>query len=181
MLSRGGGHTHDLNTRGAFLHVVGDMLGSVGAIIAALIMLATGWYLADPLLSAGIGLLILRGAWRLLSESVNVLMEATPAHIDSDAVRAALCTVEGVENVHDLHVWTVTSGLVALSGHIEIARGAPIAPILEESAALLRERFAIAHVTLQPEEPHLLSDAFRGCSLDSPEGLAACRVGVMRG
>ena len=104
VLSRGGGHEHDLNTRGAFLHVVGDLLGSVGAIIAALVMLATGWYLADPLLSIGIGLLILRGSWRLLRESVDVLLEAAPTHIAPAAVREALTKVEGVRGVHDLHV-----------------------------------------------------------------------------
>ena len=111
--SRGGGHSHDLNTRGALLHVVGDMLGSVGAILAALIMLATGWYLADPLLSAGIGLLILWSSWKLLRESVDVLLEATPARIDADQVRGAMATTDGVADVHDLHIWTVTSGLMS--------------------------------------------------------------------
>ncbi len=176
VLTRGGGHQHNLNTRGALLHVVSDMLGSVGAIVAALVMGATGWFLADPLLSAGIGLLILRSSWHLLSESLNVLMEATPAHIDAEAVREAIRAVKGVQGIHDLHVWTVTSGLVAMSGHIEVAGNRPWNDILLESSTLLRERFGIAHVTLQPEEPHTLPEAFRGCSLDSPEGHNACRV-----
>jgi len=174
VLSRGGGHRHSLNTRGAFLHVGGDLRGSAGAIIAALVMLATGWYLADPLLSAGIGLLVLWGAWRLLRESVDVLLEATPAGIDPAAVRAALASVEEVAGVHDLHVWTVTSGLVALSAHVEVAPGGDWSAILPALADLLAERFGIAHVTLQPEDAGALPEAFRGCSLDSPEGLRSC-------
>ena len=170
VLARGGGHRHSLNTRGAFLHVVGDMLGSAGAIVAALVMLATGWYLADPLLSAGIGLLVLWGAWRLLGESVDVLLEATPAGIDPAEVRVALSGLDGVEGVHDLHVWTVTSGLIALSAHVEVAAGADWYRLLPEASDLLAERFGIAHVTLQPEDAGALADAFRGCSLDSPEG-----------
>jgi cobalt-zinc-cadmium efflux system protein len=178
VLSRSGGHTHNMNTRSAWLHVVGDMLGSVAAIAAGAIMLLTGWYLADPLLSAGIGLLILRGSWRLLGESINVLLEATPPHIDMDELHAAVAAIEGVENVHDVHIRTVTSGLIAMSGHLEITGTRDWHDILLEMATLLRERFGIAHATLQPEEPHDLPDAFRGCSLDSPEGLSACRVAM---
>lgn len=174
VLSRGGGHQHDLNTRGAFLHVVGDLLGSVGAIAAALVMLATGWYLADPLLSVGIGLLILRGAWRLLRESVEVLLEIAPAHIDPRRVAAALTAVPGVRGIHDLHIWTVTSGFVALSGHLEISGERAWDEVLEASAALLRDEFGIAHATLQPEGPHGGPSTFHGCSLDTPEGRDAC-------
>ncbi|MDI3339926.1 MAG: cation diffusion facilitator family transporter [Sphaerobacter sp.] len=181
VLMRGGGHAHDLNIRGAFLHVLGDLLGSVGAIAAAAIMLATGWYLADPIASAGIGLLILWSAWRLLRDAVDVLLEATPKHLDAAEVRAAMAAVPGVANVHDLHIWTVTSGLIALSGHVEVHDLADWPRVLLDLAALLRERFGIAHVTLQPEEPHRLPAAFRGCSLDSPEGLAACRMSLPAG
>ncbi len=178
VLSRGGGHQHNLNTRGAFLHVIGDMLGSAGAIVAALVMLATGWYLADPLLSAGIGLLVLWSAWRLMRESVDVLLEATPAGIDPVAIRAALGGIDGVEGVHDLHVWTVTSGLVALSAHVEVAAGSDWERLLPEAADLLAAQFGIGHITLQPEDADALPDSFRGCSLDSPEGLRACRSRV---
>jgi cobalt-zinc-cadmium efflux system protein len=177
VLSRGGGHRHDLNTRAAFLHVVGDLLGSVGAIAAALVMLATGWYLADPLLSAGIGLLILWNAWRLLRESVEILLEAAPAHIDPVAVGRAMGAVPGVAGVHDLHVWTVTSGLVAMSGHVEVAAGRSWPAVLAALAALLRERFGIAHVTLQPEDAVAHVGSFRGCSLDAPDGrIGTCCV-----
>ena len=175
VLMRGGGHEENLNTRGAFLHVVGDMLGSVGAIVAALIMLATGWYLADPILSALIGMLILWNSWRLLRESVDVLLEATPPAIDPYAVQRAVCEVEGVAGIHDLHIWTVTSGFIAMSGHIEVTGERPWRDVLCEVNELLRDRFGIAHVTLQPEDPSDVDDPFRGCSLDTPEGRAACR------
>ena len=180
VLARGGGHGGDLNTRGAYLHVLGDLLGSVGAIVAALVMLATGWYLADPVLSVGIGGLILWGAWRLLREAVDVLMEAAPPAIDVAAVRNAMGGVEGVVGVHDLHVWTVTSGLVALSAHVEVSGTRDWYEVLPELAAVLRTRFGIAHVTMQPEESHRLPEPFRGCSLDSPQGRNACRTAVAR-
>jgi len=176
VLSRGGGHEHNLNIRGAFLHVVGDLLGSVGAIVAALIMLATGWYLADPILSAGIGLLILWSSARLLRDSLDVLLEATPRHIDAEEVRAAMMGVDGVMNVHDLHIWTVTSGFVSLSAHVEVDEQQDWHAILLDLSALLRERFGIAHVTLQPEAPQHLPAAFRGCSLDTAEGRNACLI-----
>ncbi len=176
VLMRGGGHEHNLNTRGAWLHVIGDMLGSAGAILAAVIMLLTGWFFVDPLLSAGIGLLIVRGSWKLLVETVNILLEATPSHIDAVELRAAVTAVEGVQDIHDVHIRTVTSGLIAMSGHLEVAGTRDWHEILMEVAALLRERFGIVHATLQPEEPHSVSDSFRGCSLDSAEGRHACRV-----
>ncbi len=169
VLMRGGGHQHNLNTRGAFLHVVGDMLASVGAIVAALVMLATGWHLADPLLSAGIGLLILWSSWKLLRESVDVLLEATPKGINPGVVRTSMPAVDGVSGVHDLHVWTVTSDLIAMSGHVEITGTRHWQDVLVELTVLLRDRFRIAHVTLQPEEQNGLDDPFRGCSLDTPE------------
>jgi cobalt-zinc-cadmium efflux system protein len=174
VLSRGGGLRHDLNTRGAFLHVVGDLLGSAAAIVAAIIMLTTGWYLADPLLSAGIGLLILWSSWKLLRESADVLLEATPAGIDADEVRTAMIAVDGVEGVHDLHIWTVTSGLIALSSHVDVTGARDWHAVLLDLSALLRERFGIAHVTLQPEQAGFLPETFRGCTFDTPEGVAAC-------
>jgi cobalt-zinc-cadmium efflux system protein len=137
-------------------------------------MLTTGWYLADPLLSAGIGLLILWSSWKLLRESVDVLLEATPAGIDAAEVRAAMVAVDGVEGVHDLHIWTVTSSLIALSGHIEVSNTRDWQAVLLDLSALLRDRFGIAHVTLQPEQAGALPEAFRGCTFDTPEGVAAC-------
>lgn len=182
VLSRGGGHQHNLNTRGAFLHVMGDLLGSVGAILAALIMLATGWYLADPLLSAGIGLLILWSSWRLLQATVGVLLEATPDDIDPVAVAQAMRACPGVAGVHDLHIWTVTSGLVALSGHIELTDLAAWPNVMTELTDQLRSEFGIAHVTLQPEvvaanDRHPGDDAMV-CSIDTEDGRQACLVAL---
>ena len=176
VLMRGGGHDENLNTRGAFLHVVGDMLGSAGAILAAAIMLTTGWYLADPILSAGIGLLIVWSAWRLLTESVDVLLEATPKSVDVARVREAMLAVPGVCGVHDLHVWTVTSGLISLSSHVEVTGTRDWCDALLDLTRCLREEFGIAHVTLQPEEPHTAPHPFRGCTLDTPRGRSACLV-----
>ena len=180
VLLRAGGHGADagLNTRGAFLHVLGDMLGSAGAILAALVMLATGWWLADPLLSGLIGLLILRGAWRLLRDSADVLLEATPPGIDPAAVRREMTAVAGVVGVHDLHVWTVTSGVLALSAHVEVAAGRPWPALLNELGRVLRERFGIAHATLQPEPAG--GAPFSGCTLETPDGIEICRAGTER-
>ncbi|MGC4107999.1 MAG: cation diffusion facilitator family transporter [Thermomicrobiales bacterium] len=151
VLSRGGGHQHNLNTRGAFLHVMSDALGSVGAIVAALVMLATGWYLADPILSGGIGLLILWSSWKLLAESVDVLLEATPKEIDPEAVIAAASDVPGVRGMHDLHIWTVTSGMIAMSAHVTVDDFSEWTETCETLDHLMAERFGIAHATLQPE------------------------------
>lgn len=112
-----GGHAHNLNTRAAYLHILGDLLGSVGALGAAVIIALTGWVLADPIVSVALSLLILVGAWRLLRESVDVLLEAVPGSVSMPEVERRMLSVSGVEAVHDLHVWTVTSGVVAMSGH----------------------------------------------------------------
>jgi len=187
VLFRGSGHAAGLNRRGALLHVVGDLLGSVAAIVAGAVILLTGWDLADPLLSAGIGALILWGAWRLLRDALDVLLEAAPGGLDPAEVRRAMEAAPGVVGIHDLHVWTVSSGLVALSAHVEVAvegpGDRPWADLLPRLATLLRERFGIAHVTLQPEEAggSAERDPFRGCTLDSPEGRAICRAGPATG
>lgn len=175
VLSRGGGHTHDLNTRGAFLHVVSDLLGSIAAALAALIIMATGWNQADPILSVVIGGLIIFSAWRLLRESVDILLEATPAGIDPKEVRAALRTVPGVANVHDLHIWTVTSGVIAASAHLEITNVRKSGDTLVDATRQLTNGFGIVHTTLQLEahNPDRIRDA--DCTLDSDEGLVHCQ------
>ena len=146
------GHHHSLNQRGAYLHVVSDALGALGAIVAGAIILATGWTLADPVISVGIGALILNGAWRLVKESVDVLLEATPAHISLPAVHDRLVSVLGVESVHDLHVWTVTSGVVALSGHLVVKDPGSNQRVLEEVQDRMQGEFGIRHVTVQMEK-----------------------------
>ncbi len=176
VLSRGGGHQHDLNTRGAFLHVIGDLLGSVATIVAAIIIMATGWTKADPILSVVIGGLIVFSAWKLLKEAVDILLEATPKDIDPQAIRSALKRIPGVAEIHDLHVWTVTSGIVAASAHLEITRVRPWHEILEEASHVLADQFGIAHTTLQPEDYRPDRTGPRACSLDSDEGLEICQT-----
>ncbi|MCA9878790.1 MAG: cation transporter [Thermomicrobiales bacterium] len=174
VLSRAGGHEHNLNQRGAFLHVLGDLLGSVATIAAALIIKATGWLAADPVLSAVIGLLVVYSAWSLLRESVDVLLEAAPRGLDVAAVRQVMVNTPGVLGVHDLHVWTVTSGLVALSAHVEVAGWQNWSEIMGQLATRLRDDFGIAHVTLQPELAGSPKAAWDRCSLDAPAAAEAC-------
>jgi len=143
-------HQHSLNQKGAYLHVLGDLLGSVGAIVAGIIVLATGWVLADPLISVLIGALVLVSAWRLVKESSDVLLEATPAHIAMSDVHDRIASVPGVESVHDLHLWTVTSGVVAMSGHLVVKNPSDNQPILEAVQDRMRA-LGIAHVTVQVE------------------------------
>ena len=143
--SRGG----SLNLEAAFRHVVADMLGSAGVITAALVILLTGWLYADPLISVLIGLLILASAWTILRESIRILLEATPRGLDSIEIGTALASVEGVVDVHDLHVWTITSGFPALSAHVLVRPGDDCHAIRRRLEVLLGERFEIEHTTLQ--------------------------------
>lgn len=149
-----GGHKGSLNIRGAYLHVLGDLLGSVGTLLAGGIIVVTGWTLADPLVSLVIALLILGAAWRLLRESVEVLLEATPHHISLREVERRIETIPGVSDVHDLHVWTVTSGMVAMTGHAVIDNPDRSQRVLE----MLEDRMSglgIHHVTMQLERERL--------------------------
>ena len=147
-----------MNVRGAFYHVAGDTLGSVGAVGAGAVMATTGWYLADPLAGVLIGALVAFGGLRLLRESVSVLLESAPSHIDGAAVEEALRSTPGVAGLHDLHIWTVTSGLVALSCHCELTGDRDSDRVLAELCDMLHERFAIHHVTIQPEVKLLHGD-----------------------
>lgn len=145
------GHHHNLNLRGAFLHVISDAVGSVGAIIAGLIMLTTGWYIADPLISILIGILVLFSSWSLVTESLSVLMQAVPKGIRLDDVRRTIESVSGVSAVHDLHVWAVTSDLFTLSAHAVIENGGDFHEVLNGIEETLKERFNIEHTTIQLE------------------------------
>jgi cobalt-zinc-cadmium efflux system protein len=146
---------HNLNVRGAYLHILGDLLGSVGAIAAALVIMTTGWVPADALISAFVGLLILVGSWKLVRESVDVLLEAVPPHIDLTVVRRAIHEIPGVLEVHDLHVWTLTSGFLAMSGHAVVRSPEQNQRVLGQIHNCMRERFGISHVTVQLEPPTL--------------------------
>jgi cobalt-zinc-cadmium efflux system protein len=141
----------NLNMRGAFLHVMGDALGSVGAIVAGVAIWKWGWTLADPLISVAMCLLIMYSSWQLIRESVNILLEGTPTHIDIRAVVESMHGVAGVTDVHDLHVWTISSGMDALSAHVTVEDGAAHRTVLEGLQQRLRSSFNIGHVTIQLE------------------------------
>lgn len=145
--------SESLNMKGAYLEVVGDLLGSIGVLIAGVVMLTTGWYYADPLFSVVIGLFILPRTWGLLSDAVGVLLEGTPAGIDLAAVRDAIGRVPGVAGVHDLHVWAITSGVNALSVHVAMAAGGDLGGVLTRVREAVTGTFPIAHVTVQAEPP----------------------------
>jgi len=143
-------HQHSLNARGAYLHVLGDLLGSIGTVAAALLVRFTGWLAADPVASVVVTLLVVRSAWRLVKESVDVLLESSPAHISLGAVRQRLAGVDGVADVHDLHVWTVTSGVVAMSAHAIVPREVDHQRVLRDAVSAMRD-FGIEHCTVQIE------------------------------
>jgi len=149
-----GARGESLNVRGAYLHVLGDLLGSVAAIGAGAVVALTGWLVADPLVSIAIALLILVSAVRLVSDAVDVLLEATPSHVPLGALAQAVASVPGVEGVHDLHVWTVTSGMVAMSGHAVVPDAASHQSVLDEICRRVRG-FGIQHVTVQIERATL--------------------------
>jgi len=147
-LSRG---EQNLNTRGALLHVLGDLLGSVAALLSGAVIYFTGWTPVDPILSILICLLILYSSLNLLRESLHVILEGVPAHLDLREVGQAMAGAEGVHSVHDLHIWTLSSGTVALSAHVMIEDIQRWEQVLEGLQALLHDRYDIEHVTLQPE------------------------------
>lgn len=143
-----------LNMRGAYLHILGDLLASVGTVVAAIVIQYTGWLPADPIASLVTTLLIVRGAWTLVRESIDVLLEATPAHISCDDVRAALQAIPGVASVHDLHVWTVTSGVIAMSAHAVVPEDGNHQEVLEHAHTAMQP-FGIGHITVQIERTSL--------------------------
>jgi cobalt-zinc-cadmium efflux system protein len=144
---------HSLNLRGAYLHVVSDLLGSVGAVTAGGIILLTGWDVADPAASVLIGGLILVSSWKLVREAVDVLMEACPSHVDIDRLRQALEQVPGTDEVHDLHVWSLTTGRYALSAHAVISETGRHDAILSAMADVCARDFHIEHESRRAEEP----------------------------
>jgi cobalt-zinc-cadmium efflux system protein len=158
------GSGESLNMRGAFLEVMADLLGSIGVIIAALVIQFTGFWQADPTISIVIGLFILPRTWGLLKSAVDVLLEAVPAHLNTDDITRAIRAVPGVMDLHDLHVWSITSGYVALSAHV-LVNGRGSMDVLHDIQAMLRSRFAIEHSTLQIESVNEQADS-AGCALD---------------
>lgn len=145
------GSNESLNMKGAYYEVLSDMLTSIGVIIAAIIMWTTGWYYADPIISAGIGLFIFPRTWALLKDATRVLLEGTPKDVNIEELRKAISGVKGVENVHDLHVWSLTSGVNAMSVHVILANGNPNNEMLAALNEKITSNFKIAHTTIQLE------------------------------
>lgn len=150
LLSSGSGES--LNVRGAYFEVLSDMLGSLGVIVAAVIVMATGWRLADPIVGAGIGLFIVPRTWSLLKEAASILVEATPARVDVIQLDKRLRSIPGVAATHHLHVWTITSGLDAMSAHLVLDDPATSRRVLADARSLVSEEFGIGHVTIQVED-----------------------------
>jgi len=147
--------SHSLNARGAYLHVLGDLLATVGTLAAAIAIRYTGWLMADPIASILTTVLIMNGAWRLVRESVDILLESTPAHIPLPAVRGQLEAIPGIESVHDLHVWSVTPAVVAMSAHCIVREAGQHQHVLEHIHDAM-QLFGIQHVTIQLEREEML-------------------------
>ena len=147
------GASESLNMRGAYFEVVADTLSSIGVIVGAAVMSMTGWYYADPIVSVAIGLFILPRTWRLLKDATGILLEGTPSDVNLGAVREALTRVDGVVGVHDLHVWSLTSGVNALSAHVVREANAPCDDVLARAHDAINGAFSITHVTIQIESP----------------------------
>lgn len=145
------GARENLNLRGAYLEVFGDLLGSVGVIVAASLIALAGWWWADSVVAVAIGLFILPRTWRLGRAAVRILVQAAPAHVDVSAVQARLAAVPGVCDVHDLHIWTLTSGMEVASAHLTLDSGAEVGTVLAAARGALRDDFQIDHATLQVE------------------------------
>ena len=150
-----GSSSESMNARGAYLHVLGDLLASVGTLVAAVLIRYSGWLMADPVASILTTVLIMNGAWRLVRESVDILLESTPAHIPLPAVRAQLEAIPGIESVHDLHVWAVTPAVVAMSAHCIVREPGHQQHALEHIHDAMR-LFGIDHVTIQLEREEML-------------------------
>ncbi|MGG4448445.1 cation diffusion facilitator family transporter [Brevibacillus porteri] len=142
---------NNVNVRSAYLHVLGDLLGSVGAIAGGILMWAFDWYIADPIISIVVAVLIMLSAWRVTKESVNILLEGAPSRLDTTKVEERLSQLPGVIKVHDLHIWTVTSGFDSLTCHLVVEDDLPSYPVLNDALALMEKEFGITHATIQIE------------------------------
>jgi cobalt-zinc-cadmium efflux system protein len=145
----------NVNLRSAYLHILGDALGSVGAIVAGIIMYFFSWYIADPLISIVVSVLIIKSAWGIVTHTVHILMEGTPHDVDKKEVADVLREIKGVVNVHDLHIWTITSGLDSLSCHLLIEDDHDGQAVLQQAINIIESRFHIKHATIQVEKSQL--------------------------
>ncbi|MBW7455575.1 cation diffusion facilitator family transporter [Paenibacillus sepulcri] len=154
-LMRSGDVKNNVNLRSAYIHVLGDALGSVGAIMAGVLMMAFKWYIADPIISILVAVLILKSAWGVISHTLHILMEGTPTAIDQSEVRETLLAIDGVKDVHDLHIWTITSGFDSLSCHVLIEDRKDSQDILQNAIHVLEDKFHIEHTTIQVETANI--------------------------
>ena len=160
-----GKHHHSLNVRGAFFHVITDAIGSVGAIIASIAIIASGYQVADPLISIVVAVLILFSSWILIRDAVDILLEGTPSHINIVSLREQLGCVDGVASVHDLHVWTLTSGVLAMSCHVVAGESdSNRTVLLNRVNDVAREQFHIDHTTIQIEERSIPEEVIDSCN-----------------
>ncbi len=150
-----------LNVRAAFVHVLGDALGSVGAVLAGILILIGNWYVADPLVSIGIGFLILYSSWEIIRDSVDILMQSTPRGMRLEDVELSLLEIDGVRQVHDLHIWTLTSRKYHLSAHLVVGGDHEPHTIIDSAQQMLRERFGIGHTTVQVDREVECAEEFR--------------------
>ncbi|RNF38711.1 cation diffusion facilitator family transporter [Planococcus salinus] len=151
----------NLNMKSAYLHIIGDALGSVGAIVAGLLILWFGWNIADPIISVFVALLILKSAWGILQNSIHILMEGTPPTIDPKEVKLLLEEIDGVVEVHDLHIWTITSGLDLFTCHMKAENEADEQELLSQAIALIHNRYKIEHTTIQIEKSADMHDELK--------------------
>ncbi len=143
------GRNSNLNMHGAWLHIMTDALGSIAALVAGVLIWVFGWEWADPVASIAIGLLVIYSSWNLVKQAIAILMESTPSHLNLDAVRDAMLSVPAVDEVHDLHIWTITSGMESLSAHVVLGPGHEHQPSLESVRQMLHDEFSIDHITIQ--------------------------------
>jgi len=146
----------NINLKSAYLHIIGDALGSVGAIVAGFLMLVFDWYIADPIISILVALLVLKSAWGVMKQSIHILMEGSPPMMNKiEIIEMLEKNIEGVKTVHDLHIWTITSGLDSLSCHMLIEDDRDEQLILQQAINLIRENYKIEHTTIQIEKSNL--------------------------
>ena len=155
---------HNLNVRGAYFHILSDAVGALGAVIASIVILVSGYIVADPIISAVVALLILSSSWILIRDAVDILLEGTPAHVNIVNLREQLHGVNGVGSIHDLHVWTLSSGVLAMSCHV-VAEGDEFSrtAILSRLRSVAREAFHIDHTTIQIEDPNVPQEEVESC------------------
>lgn len=158
----------NINLKSAYLHIIGEALGSFGAIIAGYLMLVFDWYIANPIISILVSILVLKSAWGVLEKSIHILMEGTPPTINRTQIIEVLETIDGVTNVHDLHVWTITSGLDSLSCHLLVEDDKEEQEVLQKVINLILEKYKIEHTTIQIEKSYLQHTKFKVSDMIAP-------------